>query len=232
MLKPTKSSLRQRIGEADPVFSMGQRVWDWITYAWGPITLAGLWSAAVSAAAYFSDWWQWLGPPGVVLLALGVFLISLTVLCILGYIRALVATRRLERSMLEEWQVRADQVNPLDREFHTKRIKVMDLANPVTRMIANKRFIDCELMGPANIILMATAPNAFSMTGTHLNNCDVVVIKDQVMMYNVIALEDSTIFNGKIFNCTIYIPQQMVPAFSAMNASFLTLTGDPAIDKI
>src|SRR5262245_596403 len=43
-------------------------------------------------------------------------------------------------SILRRWARHIDTVNPLDPEFHRKRIKLGDLAHPVTRFVRNKRF--------------------------------------------------------------------------------------------
>lgn len=50
---------------------------------------------------------------------------------------------------------RADIINPIDLTFEGKRIFINDLVLPSHPYIADKTFINCELIGPANIYFLA-----------------------------------------------------------------------------
>lgn len=103
--------------------------------------------------------------------------------------------------------------------------------HPVTRRISGKRFINCELVGPANLILLASRSDAFTISGAGFLDCDIVVLKDEVRVFNAIGFEDCTILGGAIMNCTICVFKPVVPIFSALNANFISLTGDQEIDS-
>jgi hypothetical protein len=46
-----------------------------------------------------------------------------------------------------------DRINPMEITFREKRINIADLASPIEPFVKGKTFIDCELIGPANIAL-------------------------------------------------------------------------------
>ena len=121
-------------------------------------------------------------------------------------------------------------MNPLAPEFTRQRIRLADIAHPVTNRIRNKRFVDCDLLGPATIVLSSTRPSGFQMNGTGLGNCDIVVTTQRPFINNVIVLEDVHIIGGDILKCTVYIHPSMVDLFDLPGANFVTLTGRPDID--
>lgn len=132
-----------------------------------------------------------------------------------------------ESAAIARWSEKVDAVNPLDTAFNNKRISVSDLANPITRRISGKKFTECELVGPANLVLL----NNIRVFGVGFGECDVVVGRDNVYIANAIAAEDIQVVGGMIYRCTIIIPPNLVSTFSAMpGVTFLTLTGDPEID--
>lgn len=49
---------------------------------------------------------------------------------------------------------RGDPINPLDLTFEGKRIFINDFALPSHTLIHNKTFINCEIIGPANIYFL------------------------------------------------------------------------------
>lgn len=112
----------------------------------------------------------------------------------------------------------ATEINPLQLEFHKTRINLADLADPVTKVIANKTFYGCELIGPANVLprghLFLNNPNAV--------NCQAVVIKRDTRLFNVIVLEDCKIFGGKITNCTFFLVPEITAPFRQGSIRFLT----------
>ena len=128
-----------------------------------------------------------------------------------------------------KWKYQVHDINPLAKEFHKQRIKLFDLAHPITKTISGKRIIDCEIMGPANLFMRGRG----RISDATLNNCDIVVVQSHkaVPINNVIAIEDTDIIGGGIWGCTIFIPMTMLSVFRNMGADFITLTGDPAIDS-
>lgn len=129
-------------------------------------------------------------------------------------------------SAIRAWKERVDAINPLQREFNTMRIKIEDLVHPITRQIKNKRFIDCELIGPAVILLMNGRYHSMAW-----GDCNFIVAQSSAKFRSsIVAFENVEMFGGAIWNSTVIIPMSMVEEFSKMGCEFITLTGDDAID--
>lgn len=120
-----------------------------------------------------------------------------------------------------------DHFNPLDSEFQKLRMNIHHLSNPVGRRIEGKRFIDCELIGPANIIIYQNC----RIDSVGFIGCDVVVGAPKATINNVVSLKDVVIFGGAIYRATVFIHPDMVKKFRKSNMNFVTLTGDPEIDS-
>jgi hypothetical protein len=133
----------------------------------------------------------------------------------------------LTRAMTK-WSMQVDNINPLDNQFTKKRIKISDLEHPATRRIAGKQFIDCQLIGPANIAFL----NHTSISGVGFINCDLIPTKDTFFAFNAIGVERTKIFGGEICNATIYLHPSVLAAMEAdgMNPYYPTLTGNAEID--
>lgn len=127
--------------------------------------------------------------------------------------------KRAAAKARERWAEQVDGTNPLDTDFTRKRLKISDIASPIDKRIANKRFTDCELMGPANIVLM----NGGSLMGAAVHNCDICVVRDQTPIHNVIVFDACNILGGSIFGCTIFISDKMyADHFEGMGATSIS----------
>ena len=130
---------------------------------------------------------------------------------------------------IRKWKEAVDQVNPLDGEFTGKRIKIQDLVNPATERVMWKKFISCELMGPANITFIG----AGSIQGARFINCDLICLRPGVRVYNTAVFEEVSVLGGALYNCTIYLTNAMIPQFKDMpGVYFATRTGDPDLDNM
>jgi len=145
-------------------------------------------------------------------------LLSALCLAALAWMWSLWSNTRARR----KWSQQTDQINPLDPEFTRRRIKLIDLANPLSRRIVRKKFIDCELMGPANLVVIG----ASSFNAVAFQNCDIVVLREDGQIANVIGLEQVDVLGGSIWQCTLFIRPALVPAFKEMGGNFITATGD------
>lgn len=101
-----------------------------------------------------------------------------------------------------------DSINPLEMEFHRRRIKLLALAHPIDSRIRGKRFIDCELEGPANIVLVGHGV----FRGCGFLNCDFVIHRQPVHVQNCVVLEDCEVIGGEIHRCTIFVDQDFFDA--------------------
>ncbi len=130
--------------------------------------------------------------------------------------------------LMQKWGQTVEAINPLDQEFTRKRVNPEDIANPISKRLIKKRFIDCEVMGPANIIFSV----ANNINECNFYNCDIIVAKKNAHIINVLVFEGSSVIDCDFWNCTIYIEKIMAHTFSGiMNKDFVTLTGYPEIDN-
>ena len=106
-----------------------------------------------------------------------------------------------------------DTVNPLDASFTRKRISICALADPVTKRIVGKTFVECELVGAAVVCISGSAFDG----DTNNLACDFIVLRDDTnghfKIQNVIVLE-KCIFR----ECKFY---QLVMLFNKSDAAEL-----------
>ncbi len=118
-----------------------------------------------------------------------------------------------------KWQEQVSSINPLDTEFTKQRIKIQDLAHPINKEIRNKKFTDCELIGPANVLFQDAVVH-----DPAFRDCEVVVFREGIQMHsnNLIVFIQPNITRGTISNCTIYISPNLVTTFTQMGANIIT----------
>jgi hypothetical protein len=188
---------------------------------------SGVMSAAIITGwlASASAWIASSGPVGWWFAALIGALIATLIAVAVGWLRQLWITA----DAMRVWKTQVDSVNPLEPEFHKKIVRFQDVCHPITRRIRKKKFFDCELMGPANIVAVKNN----KIYANSLNTCDMVVVKNapNVMVYNAIGLEEVDIMGGAIWNCTFFVTQDVAAGFHKKGAKFVTLTGISEIDS-
>ena len=129
---------------------------------------------------------------------------------------------RAEKEAIDKWKQQVDSVNPLAVQFQGQRIRLQDIAHPVTHTISNRRFIDCELFGPANVLLIGGG----SLQRSSFNDCNIVPLRSgtTIIKAGFIFFEDVEVLHWAIYNCVLFIPAFMVPTFEAMGAASMMLT--------
>ena len=214
-----------RLLRIEPGISLGQWAYDRIANNWERLVALFVGAGGMSYLAWITTWLKSYGPVGVGGVGLLSGLILWSGLAWAQCLRAKAEERRSRARALEKWRDQVDGINPLENEFRKSRINITDLVNRITRGVVGKNFIDCELYGPANIVISGSI-----LTEVSVINCDVVVGRDDAGIRNALRLEGLNIYRGAIFSCTIFIPKSMVPEYKAMGANFITFTGDPEID--
>ena len=122
-----------------------------------------------------------------------------------------------------EWNLRTDAINPLRRSFDSERIRISDLAHPLSKRIEGKSFNDCQLVGPANIILIGSG----TFDGVSMLNCDVVIIKDSTSIFNVTVLENCHMMGGEILNSTFFMNKGTFDMIKDKIPGISSITYDP-----
>lgn len=152
----------------------------------GVLTVGGLtaWAAWATdmLAAYAPFSWVAAGLLGSILAALAFWLVQVAV-------RLRLKTRFDARNLMGP-----SPINPLEKTFVNRRIYVNDFVLPSNTIIANKTFIDCEIVGPANLYWWR-ANSAPTLLGPQM---DAVYLDPDKQFQNGIGL-DNCIFRGCSF---------------------------------
>lgn len=133
----------------------------------------------------------------------------------------------LHGSAIRKWRSDVETVNPVEKEFSKKRISISEIAHPITRLIDSKRFVDCEIIGPANLVLVGNA----GFSHVSFINVDIVPTKNGARINNVFILKDCEFIGGTITGVTFFAPGNAFKAFEPIEPHYVSLTGDAAIDK-
>jgi hypothetical protein len=129
-----------------------------------------------------------------------------------------------------KWRDAVASLNPLDPEFTRQRIRISDLANPFTSRVSNKRFVDCELLGPANVVVHNADP-VRGIRGVTFVSCDIVAVRQNISIQNVVVFENIDMIGGAFYRCTIFVSPPMLPQILIMEKSFsISLTGNAEWD--
>lgn len=217
----------QRILRWEPGIALSQWIYDRIANNWAKIVSFGG-GAVMLYLATITEWLRALGPAGIG--GVAILTMLLTWLAIAGgqLLRSKARVRREEAFALQKWKDQVDTINPLAATFNNQRIKISDLAHPVSNSISGKRFTDCELIGPSNLVFLGSG----EVIGVTFSNCDIVVLKSgKINLHNAIRFDNNRLYGGHIWNCTLIIPPSMMQIIKDMGASAITLTGDQELDS-
>lgn len=219
-----------RILRIEPGISLFQWAYDRIANNWAALlTLLG--ASGMSLLAAITDWTRAYGVFGVAGVGVGFALLIWLVAAAARNLLAKAAVHRSERAAIERWQEQVDSFNPLDVEFHKKRIKISELAHPVSNSVSGKKITDCELIGPANLFFLSG-----HMSFVGFRNCTVVVARRDAMVPKsiVISMDNNYIHGGEIWDCVLMVPPELAPAMrqsATDDTIFATLTGVEEIDS-
>jgi hypothetical protein len=187
-------------------------------FSGGLATVGGL---VVYCMARANDWIKGYG-------ALGIFfavIIGMLVIVLMCLVVVHIRYKWFYAEAVRGWERRVQNINPLDNDFNAVRIKISDLVHPVTRKILNKKFTDCELIGPENIIFSDTSGNS-AVWKVKFGNCNLIVFDPKkitsMAMANFVVIENPNIFRGEIWNCNIFIPPNLLDTFKKMGMTPLT----------
>jgi len=150
--------------------------------------------------------WIMAGLVGFVLTTAGLYL----TVSVRGKMEMISATRK--------WRDAVDIFNPMDKQIDGKRIAIRDLMHPAHSFVNDKTITNCQLVGPATILLMSGTVDSCGFL-----NCDLVRIKDETMIYSAVAFKECILRKCEFINCTVLVPDNMFDAFkSVRDVNFIT----------
>jgi hypothetical protein len=144
----------------------------------------------------------------------GFFVVTVLYLLI-GYARNLM----VQADATRKWARDVDRIDPMAKVFENKRIKVSELAHPITGRIKDKTFRDSEILGPENIYLVDCRLDGVSFVG-----CDVVIVRDNIGLFNVKVFENCIFKNGEIGRCTVFLNQAHFELFKSSTPGVFAIT--------
>jgi hypothetical protein len=183
---------------------MVQKIIDWarrLAWLWGvlvPSSVVGALTGWIASGA------KWLNQYGLIAWWFAGLLGFLVTAFALGGV-AWLRFQWLKGSAIADMKRPVDSINPLDSVFTNRRIDINVFKSPIGQPVPPKTFVNCELVGPANIYFVKKA----MFKDIDFGPCDFVELKDGARMTNVIAFENITITGGRIFFLTILVPKQM-----------------------
>jgi membrane protein implicated in regulation of membrane protease activity len=165
----------------------------------GSSTFAVAWGWAASVTHGIAKF----GPIGWVAAAsLGA---ALFILLALGFAksRQQIVRTSIERRFFQD----PDRINPLEDHFRRKRIRLADLVSPIDPFVRGKTFDDCEIIGPANVVLRATRPASGGMLDCRFSQSGAMIIRDDAPPLNSLILEDCMLRGCRVHQVTLLIPE-------------------------
>lgn len=97
---------------------------------------------------------------------------------------------------------RSGFVDPMAKTFEDKRIYLSDFCLPSHPLIDNKTFINCEIIGPSNLVLEYSN----NVTEQKYPICDAVLLKKGQMYYNATLVRTCTFRHCSFQRVTFLFP--------------------------
>ncbi len=131
-------------------------------------------------------------------------------MCLSSLTYALVGYARIRHQLadIRERIAISDFINPHDQTFESRRIRVTDLLRPTISAIENKTFVNCDIIGPANIVVRHC-----TLRGSSGNLLDAFVASG-AMPLNATVFLNCTFTNCSFYMVTFVIPVQFIDDFA------------------
>ncbi|MEL7682343.1 hypothetical protein AAG602_14350 [Citromicrobium bathyomarinum] len=101
--------------------------------------------------------------------------------------------RAAKRRRLESLLPPIGYVNLAEKRFERQRIYLPDMLIPGESEIRDKEFVDCELIGPVNVVFATSGPGIAEVSNCKFSRCDGVVCMGGAPIKNAIVLFDCRI---------------------------------------
>lgn len=217
-----------RILKVEPGVSLGQWCYDRVTNNFAILTTIFIGAGGMSVLAIFTQWAKAWGPLVVGAIGLCTASVIFVVYSFVTYLQALSQVRKAEAEAIGNWRVVVDTINPLDTEFHKKKIKLTDMIHPGTKSISRKSFTNCQIIGPINIFMYSH----ITMNDITFNRCDFIATKELFSASCITTVEYTTFLQCEFIDCTIFAPPGIVTLLSNLpGINFISLTGNPELDN-
>ncbi len=138
---------------------------------------------------------------GSLILAFGYYVVS--------HARARWVRTKYDNVMMQ----RGGLVDPMMKIFERKRIYLSEFALPSHPVIEGKTFIDCEIIGPANILFEF----GNNVNDQKIPRCDAVVIAANRSFYNGFQFRNCTLRGCSLQRITLFITEDEFPKVQSVD---------------
>jgi hypothetical protein len=172
------------------------RAWasTWIAERWLELLIGFFAGGGMIYVATITEWMKPLGPMGWALAGFIPMLIVIPLYALYWWTRGRRDVMDFTKRIAEK-----SGVSPLEPVFERKRINIADFYNPYYVPYKSKRFLNCQIWGPANVVLINS-----HLVGGEFKHCQFVILKkDSTPLFGVVLLDHAVITDCEISNITL-----------------------------
>jgi hypothetical protein len=166
---------------------------------------------------------KWIGEWGLLGLG-GIAVLSLLVLSLSYWLVSQARRLSVQRRMAER-HFDADSVNPLADHFSRRRINLVDFAHPFYQATEAAKFHDCELVGPAAVVLEGS-----SLVHSQLQNCDAVIVRKDTPLNGVMLFRNCIFDRCKFYRVTFAMSKEAYQHLKALGLAIPVVSDTDAGD--
>jgi len=122
---------------------------------------------------------------------------------------AYASDRRVIRDIRARHQNKSNSANPLETSFRKERINIQDLLPPYDNKITGKTFIECELIGPANVFILQSQGGKTFITNCKLQLSVAAVVKDNSQFSSSVIFVDCSITQCTFVNVVLMVHEHI-----------------------
>ena len=182
------------------------RVVDLLSQYWTAILSIGG-AGVVGALAYATEVFNAYAPFSWIAIGVLTFFLLSIALRALAQARLLFHYIRIKRRSTE-----VDAVNPLEYTFQRRRINVTQLLPPVGNQINSRTFVDCDIVGPSNILVVDCV-----FQGVGGSAVDAVLYTTDNFPKNCTVFRNCTFRDCRFFSLTFIVPISIIGQFAQHN---------------
>ncbi|PTR17521.1 hypothetical protein C8R31_101685 [Nitrosospira sp. Nsp2] len=128
---------------------------------------------------------------------------------------------KLSQANWADRQAQMIAINPLAKRFERERLKLSDFFHPFYMGTEKARFEECELLGPAHIILIGC-----DLRSCIFNDCEIVIIKNNIPIRGCTVFLNCFFENSTFFSVTFYMPKEYFEVFKSNNGQHPPVISD------
>jgi len=184
------------MAESAPLKKATKSLWAWMLDSaiehWPAIIIAAIGGGGMTYLAQASTWLNAYGPVAWGAVGLGSILVISFIYFLWGYARL-----QIELSAYTKAKASGPGANVLSPTHEHERINLSDFYHPYFRPTENARFEDCELMGPAYVVI-----NGCSFLHGSFIECEIVIVRSDRPVKGAMMFKFCTFLRCNLYRVT------------------------------